>query len=543
MTVLNDEQCARFFDTMDALLYYVNDRFKVVEGFTLDYDGQIGDMKTALVARTLWENIEVIDDFVRDNPFQLPQRCLETALAWKTALPGVYAVVRYQAGHAILMNDVGVFSMGGVTLEVEGEIGQVPAYVDVVLLPFDDGIVYDGFLQVYDAGGTMEEVARIQDEFENRCANGIISTAEEFIRVASAHLQAERDKELDALLADVAREASGEDEVLPAGYHRGALAGMGPIEREAAIAEARAQGLTSGVLSLDANDAGGGVPLQFGAPAPEEPSAAKPVQRTQADMQADQAIDCAIACVLARGVEAIDDAYDHYRSLAPTPLDREEFDALVRHEASYSDAYFGLWTYQDREYLVYYTLTPDYIAKTASLGGDWRGLREELEYHEQYRRGLLESRSEVSPKPLSRTLLENTPLGELLREGNVERLRRFLNERIPDGQDDYTFADAAAQEFVLVSIESGSLESLYRMAEDIGVMGCCADDTRLARLATNVFNAMPSWENNGWSPQELYEQLTGRRMFYNDDGTIMKVGADEPCPCGSGKRFRECCGR
>ena len=542
MTVLSDEQSARFFDTMDALLYYVNDRFRVVEEFTLDYDGQIGDMKTALVARVLWDNVEVIDDFVRDNPYRLPQNCLDTALAWKVALPGLYAVVRYQAGRAILMNDVGVFSVGGVTLEIEGEIGPTPAFVDVVLLPFDDGIVYDGFLQVYDGDGSAEEAARIQDEFENRCAQGIISTADEFIRVVGAHLEAIREKELEALLEDAMREASGEGEVLPAGFHRGALAGLGPLERETAIADAMRERENERVLQssepLDLAFDDQGV-----AGIADPASAARPAQRSWADIQADQAMNCAIACVLARGVEAIDDAYDHYRSLAPDPLTRDEFYALARHEASYTDSYFGIWNYQGREYLMYYTLTPDYIAKAASVAGDWRGLREELDYYESYRRGLLEARREVSPKPLSRTLLENTPLGELLRDENVERLRRFLNERIPDGQDDYSFADAAAQEFVLTSIESGSLEELYRLAEDIGIMDCCADESHLARLATNVFNAMPSWENNGWSPQELYEQLTGRRMFYNEDGTVMKVGADDLCPCGSGKRFRECCGR
>ena len=514
MTVLNDEQSARFFDTMDALLYYVNDRFKVVEGFSLDYDGQLGDMKLALVARTLWENVEVIDDFVCDNPLRLPQRCLDTALAWKAALPGVYTVVRYQGGHAILMNDVGLFSVGGVTLEIEGEIGPVPAYVEIVLLPFDDGIVYDGFLQVFDGGGTAEENARIQDEFENRCAQGIVSTADEFKSVAEAHLAELRDKEFEALLADIARESAGDAEELPAGFHRGVLAGMGPLEREEVLAKA------------------------FKAEAP----ASEP-ERSHEEIQAEQAINCAIACVIARGLESIDDAYEHYRALLPNALTREEFDLLVRQEASYADSYFGLWRYQGRDYLTYYTLTADYIAKTASLSGDWRGLREELDYYEQYRKGLLESRREVSAKPLSRTLLENTPLGELLRDENVERLRCFLNERIPDNQDDYTFADAAAQEFVLTSIETGSLESLYRLAEDIGVVGCCADDEHLIRLITNVLNVMPSWENNGWSPQELYEQLTGRRMFYNADGTVMKVGPDDPCPCESGKRFRDCCGR
>ena len=518
MTLLNDEQSMRFFDTMDALLYYVNDRFRVVEGFTLNSDSQIGDMKTALVARTLWENVEVIDDFVRENPQRLPQRCLDDALKWKNALPGMYTVVRYQGGRAIMMNDVGVFAVGGLTLDIEGEIGPAPAYVDLVLLPFDDMIVYDGFLQAYDGNGTSAEATQIQDEFENRCAQGIVTTADEFVRVARAYLDAARDKELEALLADVAREAAGEDEELPEGFHRGALAGLDPLERETVLQE-HVPGASSA----------------FSNRVPE------PVSHF--DAQADQAIACAIACVIARGVEEVGDAYEQYRALAPDPLSRGDFDLLVQHEASYTDSYFGLWNHQGDDYLVYYSLTADYLTKMASMAGDWRGLRDELDYYENYKRELLESRREMPPKPLSRTLLENTPLGELLRNENVIRLRSFLDERIPDGQDDYTFADAVAQEFVLTSIETGSLEELYRLSEDLGIMGCCADEEHLVRLVTNVLNAMPSWENNGWSPQELYEQLTGRRLFFNDEGAVMKVGPDDPCPCGSGRPYRNCCGR
>ena len=34
--VLNDEQVNRFFDTMDSLLYYVNERFHVVKDLSLE---------------------------------------------------------------------------------------------------------------------------------------------------------------------------------------------------------------------------------------------------------------------------------------------------------------------------------------------------------------------------------------------------------------------------------------------------------------------------------------------------------------------------
>ena len=536
--VLTVEQSERFFDAMDALLLYVNDRFKVVDGFSLEYSGQIGDMKTALVAHALWDNVEIIDDFVRENPFRLPEKHLQSALRWKSALPGLYTVVRYQNGYALLMNDAGLFSVSGVTLELEGEIGKAPAYVDMVLLPFDDLIVYDGFLQAYDSDGGVAEAARIQDEFENRCANGIVSTAEEFERVAQAYLQSQRDKELDALLDDISRESAGENETLPAGFHRGVLAGLDLFDREAAIA-AELKKRTEAIIK------------EWGEGWPGEHPEADETPRAPADAQADKAVNAAIACVLSRGVVLISEAYDQYCALVPDPLSRDEFDALVRYEASFTDSYFGLWSYGENDYLQYYTLTPDYLAKTAAqaasrLGGAssaWGNLREDLAYYETYRTSLLESRAEISAKPLSRTLLENTPLGELLRDESVNRLRRFLDERIPDGEDDYTFADMAAQEFALTSVESGSLESLYRLSEDLGIADCCTDETKLPRLATNVFNAMPSWENNGWSPQELYEQLTGRKMFYNEDGTVMKVGADDLCPCGSGKKFRDCCGR
>ena len=533
--VLDNEQCERFFDTMDALLFYVNDRFKVVEQFTLNYTGQIGDLKTALVAQALWDNVEIIDEFVRDNPFHLSQRHLDTARSWKVALPGIYTVVRYQNGRALMMNDRGVFSVCGVTNEIEHEIGKAPAYVDLVLIPFDDLIVYDGFLQAYEPEGTHEETTRIQDGFENLCAKGIISTAREFEESAQAYLASKRDDELDALLADVEREASGEEETLPDGFHRGALAGLDSFERDAAIVDEFAhrspeqrriaQSYLTSLFSTAATESTAGQ------------------SRNPIDIQQEQALDCAISSVLHRGLVALDEVYDQYRALAPSPLEHADFANLIHYEATFSDAYFGLWQHDEVEYLMYYTLTPDYIAQLASRGGNWNNLRDDLAYYESYKNNLLVNRTETAPKPLSRTLLENTPLGELLGNPNVIRLRNFIDERIPDGQDDFTFADLVVQELALTAIESGSPDEVFRLCDDLGLHDCTTDIARLDRLVANMFNAMPSWENNGWSPQELYEQLTGRRVFFNDDGTPMRVGADEPCPCGSGKTYRSCCGR
>ena len=677
--ILNNEQNDRFFDTMDSLLYYVNERFRVVEGFTLDFANALDDVKGSLVAHTLWDNVEIIDDFVRDNPHRLPQRHLQTALNWKNALPGFYTLVRYQSGRAVLMNEAGVFSVCGVTYELEGEIGPAPAYVELVLLPFDDLIVYDGFLQAYDVDGTPAEMQRIQDEFENRCAHdGIALTAGDFMLRAEKHLAAERDKELEALLSGTLQDAVSGNDALQPGFHRGALAGLSPLERETAVAEWMSERqadktlLTSNAFDervrkrepatslrdclmlltkseleyvADALGMGGlmrlrksemvdeiaielpsavdllrltllyandgsyemartlarGGRVAFGpdeffshfAEWPLEPYVftfrgangyesliPSELRRTfdAADIESidslrrqyKQAASCIEACVMTCGVASVDDVYDQYRALVADALAREDFLQLARQVESFDGAAFGLWSYPPSEYFVHYTLMPDFVAREYGRhqNASWTGLLRnvetgdisfealnraigqarddlafELERLDQYKRELVASQANLPMRPLSRTLLENDVLGELLDNPNVMRLRAFIDAHVPDGEDDYTFADRVVEAVVLSSVESGNLQEVFSYLMELGLDHCSTDEGRIVTLATNVFNAMPSWENNGWSPQELYEQLTGRKVFYNDDGSVMRVGADEPCPCGSGRKYRECCGK
>ena len=548
--VLNDEQVNRFFDTMDALLYYVNERFRVVRNLSLESGTMMDDVKTSMVARELWNNVEIIDEFVRDNPYGLSQKCLDVAAGWKYALPGFYTLVRYQGGRALLMGDAGVFSVSGVTYELEGEIGPAPAGVELVLLPFDDVIVYDGFLQAYDldSAGARDESRRIQDEFERRCASGIASTAQEFIACAEAFLQAEREREFETLLAGPPSASAFVDgeETLPKGYHRGALAGLSGLERELAVQEYLKQH-------------------------PEIPVYEPP--KVPTDLPADyrRALRCANAAAMLYGVVSLSDAYEQYTALCGDGLTLEEFRTLVSTETwLVGTGMYDSWSYDGADYLTHYSLSPDYIARelmsrqgmqtgllvnkeTGELAGSPLHLLSgtgggdlviELGHLEQYKRDLVEMRRrELAIKPLSRRVLEQDVISSLLSDPSTLALRAFLDERIPDGEDDYTFADHVVEDIVRSSIELGSIEELFGFVTELGLVESCADDRRLPLLLTNVYNAMPSWENNGWSPQELYEQMTGRKMFFNADGTVMRIGADEPCPCGSGKKYRDCCGR
>lgn len=64
------------------------------------------------------------------------------------------------------------------------------------------------------------------------------------------------------------------------------------------------------------------------------------------------------------------------------------------------------------------------------------------------------------------------------------------------------------------------------------------------RLVMDLANNTRIWENNGHTPNEIFEKyekphlmpLPAERFTGNK-----KVGRNDPCPCGSGKKYKKCC--
>jgi SWIM/SEC-C metal-binding protein len=59
------------------------------------------------------------------------------------------------------------------------------------------------------------------------------------------------------------------------------------------------------------------------------------------------------------------------------------------------------------------------------------------------------------------------------------------------------------------------------------------------------------FEENGWAytielESNKPEDITDLEILLNTPKTIIaerKVGRNEPCPCGSGKKYKKCCGK
>lgn len=73
------------------------------------------------------------------------------------------------------------------------------------------------------------------------------------------------------------------------------------------------------------------------------------------------------------------------------------------------------------------------------------------------------------------------------------------------------------------------------------------------QLVTSVANNIRIWENNGHTPHEIFEKYEKPNMkplpdkpfvYKGGEQTVVKgekVGRNDPCPCGSGKKYKKCC--
>ncbi|MCX7843447.1 MAG: SEC-C metal-binding domain-containing protein, partial [Clostridia bacterium] len=66
------------------------------------------------------------------------------------------------------------------------------------------------------------------------------------------------------------------------------------------------------------------------------------------------------------------------------------------------------------------------------------------------------------------------------------------------------------------------------------------------KLYYNMLDAKADWLYNlpQWEDVLPVEKRTEIRKEYNKSKTAVsnKVGRNEPCPCGSGKKYKKCCG-
>ncbi|MGI6031671.1 MAG: SEC-C metal-binding domain-containing protein [Eubacteriales bacterium] len=113
-------------------------------------------------------------------------------------------------------------------------------------------------------------------------------------------------------------------------------------------------------------------------------------------------------------------------------------------------------------------------------------------------------------------------------------------------------ADSGVVDQVLLQIHAAirmgyGAQEVFQMLDRSGIRSNSEKQARRAvNLVLEVLNHTRLWANRGFTPTELHamrpKQQTEVRVK-QQPVRVQKIGRNDPCPCGSGKKYKKCCGR
>ncbi len=256
-------------------------------------------------------------------------------------------------------------------------------------------------------------------------------------------------------------------------------------------------------------------------------------------------LDIAGAVVALRGIVPIGDAWAEFERAYPGESDMLEFTQSVVSAVQSGEGDFCIVDDGQEVYLVAFEVAEVFRREhgmstryytSAYLAGDLGTLDNLLAFQEG-----------IPPRPLSPEMRREVDVFDY-RAGSPSAIamRNWLDAHVPDDKDDLYFADRVIEELVdhlAMGVDATqSLPYFLDFLADHGLEVDKAHAPEVVELLVNLVNATPSYTNNGWSPDELMLRR-GMRVVEGGGGRTEKVGRNDPCPCGSGKKYKHCHGR
>ena len=158
----------------------------------------------------------------------------------------------------------------------------------------------------------------------------------------------------------------------------------------------------------------------------------------------------------------------------------------------------------------------------------------------------------------------STAYSETANKGDLQRLwtKYFEQERDiyaqllanPNEVVEGTVKELAEKYGVTVMTMVGFLDGINDSLKEENPIETMEEDTKVSlafdkkKLYMNMVDAKADWlyELPMW--KEIFDDETRRALYLEQkkSGTVVtgkKVGRNDPCPCGSGKKYKKCCGR
>jgi hypothetical protein len=145
---LSDQDADLFFRLLWALQFYVNQKLVIVPINTLDEYHKAPTDQKVQVREAVYQNIDLIDSFVSENPNNFSADHLDIISKWKRFISGSFFIERQLKKYAVFIQDDRVYGVLGLN-ESFDELAfgaGLPLFIETVLLPFKGKITYDGLI-------------------------------------------------------------------------------------------------------------------------------------------------------------------------------------------------------------------------------------------------------------------------------------------------------------------------------------------------------------------------------------------------------------
>lgn len=150
---LSEQDAELFFELLWSLHFYANQKLNILPDVEAAEEYEILNQDEKFEVReALYENIEIIDDFVKENPFDFDDEKLKIVENWKNFVRGNFYIERFLKKYTIFISDDRkVYGVLGLFQAFEEMIhpSHLPLFIRAVLLPFKGKIIYDGLFQSY----------------------------------------------------------------------------------------------------------------------------------------------------------------------------------------------------------------------------------------------------------------------------------------------------------------------------------------------------------------------------------------------------------
>jgi len=171
---LSLEDVDLFYRLTYALHCYINRKLSILQGGeTPEAVRQLTIEKKAQLRSALWNNVDLINSFVRENPFDLSGEELKIVNSWNHFVQGRFIMVGYQKRYAVFLNGEEQLAYGVLALSDDFETllgSHLPIVLETVLLPFKGNIITDGMIAPYNVSfGKCETGSRLP--FRRRSQN------------------------------------------------------------------------------------------------------------------------------------------------------------------------------------------------------------------------------------------------------------------------------------------------------------------------------------------------------------------------------------